>query len=75
MLKQYFSSNVNRMVRPSRMRKIARGLGLALFIEGFALYGASLHPSATFLAEAALATAELLYPARLLWPDVTAQRV
>src|SRR5215475_3239027 len=102
MLKQYSCSNVNRMVRPSRMRigQTARGLDLsderssgrpvravypdmpgytrgrpevpvvdtdsptsrwwrtevAFFLEGFALYGASLDPSATFLAEAALAT-------------------
>jgi uncharacterized protein YjiS (DUF1127 family) len=59
MLKQYLSSNVNRIVRSSRMRigQIARGLGRALFIEGFALYGSSLDPSVTLLAEAALATA------------------
>jgi len=59
MLKQYFSSNVNRMVRPFRMRlgQIARCLGVSFFIEGFALYGASLDPSSTFFAEAALAVA------------------
>ncbi|MBR0734567.1 DUF1127 domain-containing protein [Bradyrhizobium japonicum] len=96
MQKQYLSSNVNRMVRPSRMRigQIARGLGgklvravypdmpgytrrqpvappveadsptsrwcrtgLAFFIGGFALYGEWLHPSTTFIAEAALVTA------------------
>lgn len=97
MLKQYFSSNVNRMVRPFRMRigKIAcdlddRSSGKLVrtvypdmpgytrrqpvvpvvdaesptsgwwwtpFMEGFVLYGASLHPGATFPAEVALATA------------------
>ncbi|MHC2620287.1 uncharacterized protein YjiS (DUF1127 family) [Bradyrhizobium huanghuaihaiense] len=96
MLKQYLSSNVNRMVRPSRMRigQIARGLGgklvravypdmpgytrrpplapavdadsptsrwwrtgLAFSIGGLALYGEWLHPSTTFIAEAALVTA------------------
>ena len=100
MLKQYFSSNVNRMVRPSRMRigQIARDLDLSddrssgklvravhpdmpgytrqqpvvalvdadiptsgwwwtPFMEGFVLYGASLHPGATFPAEVALAIA------------------
>jgi uncharacterized protein YjiS (DUF1127 family) len=100
MLIQYFSSNVNRMVRPFRMRigQIARDLDLSddrssgkpvravypdmpgytrrqpvvpvvdadsptsgwwwtPFMEGFVLYGASLHPGATFPAEVALATA------------------